>query len=437
MKRIVGFIGALFLSLVVFSTIAQDDRNVLREEVEQDAYGNNWFISIGGNANLLFGEQDNYISWTKRIKYGLDFTVGKWFNPDFGARIQVYGGALRGYQDIRPYIEGYYVHREHIHDYEKPMGGDPNPFNEDGSIRATPYTYASGRNGMTGFWQDFNYVSGTFDVLANFTNLMRGHYKERNPIDVIGFAGIGVIHSFDNEISNPSFSHFVIKAGLRINFNISNQIAIFAEGKTSATEEKFDGYSGTALGDGVANAGIGIQFTFNKKFNTLSNAFKVTADEIDRLNKKINENRYIIENHQDILERHQNLLDRLEKCCDENKSKEVVTQLVGNVHLPEYIRFKLDSYRIEASEYRKIADVADYLKVNDNSRLLIIGYADRLTGNPSYNMSLSQRRVEAVASELRRLGISSNRVFIEWKGDREQPFPQNEWNRVVIMVERR
>jgi outer membrane protein OmpA-like peptidoglycan-associated protein len=145
----------------------------------------------------------------------------------------------------------------------------------------------------------------------------------------------------------------------------------------------------------------------------------------------------LIDNHQNILERQQALLDRLQKCCDE-KPKQIINQVVeNNVSLPDYVRFGLDSYKIEVPELRKISDVADYLKKNPNSKLTIIGYADRKTGNPAYNLKLSQKRVDAVAAEFKRLGVNANRVVSEWRGDKEQPFNPNELNRVVVMIERK
>ena len=41
---------------------------------------------------------------------------------------------------------------------------------------------------------------------------------------------------------------------------------------------------------------------------------------------------------------------------------------------------------------------------------------------------------KAVAKELiEKYGISSDQITIEWKGSDEQPYGENNWNRVVIM----
>ena len=443
MKGIMRFISALILSTVVFSVGAQDDQNVLREVSERPQYGDNWFVSLGGSPSILFAEQDSYAPWTKRVKLGLQFTGGKWFNPNFGFRVQISGGSLRGFNSVdpRPEGEGYYVINNFNHSQYPRWGdprleieGEPNP-NPD--LKQYDRYRVTTDAGVAGLWQEFNHVTTSIDLLGNFTNLFRGVYRNTNPVDVVPHLGLGVIHAYDNGITSTNYYHFLVRLGFRVNFNVTENISIYLEPQANGTEKEFDGYAGTAFGDLFVNLGFGVQFTFNKRFTSLSQFVQITADEVDRLNTKININRNLIENHQDILERQQDLLDRLEKCCDEGNSREVVSQIVKTGTLPEYIRFTLDSYRIESSEMQKILEVSDYLRKNSSSRLLIIGYADRRTGNPRYNMDLSRKRVDAVAYELRRLGISENRVAIEWRGDREQPFPQNDWNRVVIMVERK
>jgi len=441
-------------------SVQSNDQNALRQLVEKKAYGDNWFISLGGNANLLTAEEDGDVPMMKRIKFGGGLTLGKWFTEDFGARIQVTGGSLRGFNYVERMGDGYYVWSNYNHQ-DVPIG-----CNIDGVRKGNVYDYSdlppftTNDNGYPvryhlisnkgkawdpqnpvgpgpGFWQDFNYASATIDFMANFTNLFRGYDTGHNRFDVIPFVGLGWIHAFSNHLTTPRFDHFVAKIGFRVNFNITNNFAIYLEPQGNATTKEFDGYAGDNFGDGIVNLQLGVQYTFSKRFTSLYQVAQLTADEIDRLNKKINDNRYLIENHQDILERQQDLLDRLQKCCDENK-KQVVTQVVETATcLPEYIRFSLDSYKVEPTEQRKIVEVADYLKQNPNSKILMIGYADKKTGNSHYNMNLSQKRVNAVSAELNRLGINTNRIISEWKGDKEQPFPQNEWNRVVVMVERK
>jgi outer membrane protein OmpA-like peptidoglycan-associated protein len=423
MKKIVRLLMVLFLSAAVFTAAAQQEENVLREAALRNTSGDNWFISLSGNANLLVAEQDGGISFDQRIRVGGAFTVGKWFTPNLGARMQVMGGALRGFNYAHD-RGGKYIHSNFKRE-SYPIGG----LIEDNRSK---YTFVMGDEGE-GIWQDFNYGSATFDLMMNISNLMRGYYKDDNLIDIIPFAGIGAIYAFDNGNTTPRFYHFAAKLGLRVNFNVSKSIAIYLEPTALVTDHEFDGYVGESMGEGVVSLGLGVQYTFNRKFTNIA---LLTADEIDRLNRKINEQRYLIENHQTILERQQDLLDKLEQCCDEDQQKAPVSQIIDNSCLPDYVRFALNSHGLEASELRKIRDVAEYLKRNPDSKLLLIGYADRQTGNPRINLTLSQQRVEVVLAEFKREGLDAGRFITEWRGDREQPFPPNEWNRAVVMVER-
>ncbi|MDR2692152.1 MAG: OmpA family protein, partial [Dysgonamonadaceae bacterium] len=231
-----------------------------------------------------------------------------------------------------------------------------------------------------------------------------------NRFEFIASVGIGVNFAFDNEATTPAFTSVVGRVAIRANYNLTEDLDLYVEPAAYITDPEFDGYKGTAVGDLYTRLAVGVQYTFNKK----GSSGKLTIDELDRLNRRVNENR-----------------DLIEKLGDRSKpasSPEL---------LPEYIHFVLNSYRVGQSEYSKIEAIADFLKNNPDAKLLLVGYADKLTGTSAYNYNLSKKRAVEVRNELQRLGISDSRLFIEWKGDKEQPFTVNEWNRVVIMVERR
>jgi outer membrane protein OmpA-like peptidoglycan-associated protein len=403
-------------------------------------------------------------SYTERIKYGFELAVGKWFNPTFGARVQITRGPLRGYNFTNPLGGGGYytqpsdgphmwfpvgfpnqftigsdglplqlniLHRDILHD----------PYPSDNADRiALTWKDVFGdqlilKNGHPhAVWQDFTYMSGTVDLMINLSTLFRGYYKEGNLIDVIPFFGGGFIGA-EHSLTNPGWYNVVAKVGARVNVNVTKKISLYLEGQGNITSEEFDGYVGDApFGvDAVFNASLGVQYTFNRDYATPTQL--LSMDEINYLNDKINNNRAMIEKHQDILERQQDLLDRLNNCCDER----VVTQtqyVKQGGYLPEYIRFTLNSAKIQPTEEYKLKEAVDFINSNPSSKLLLIGYADKLTGTTNYNHELSRKRVEAVSNELVRRGIDSKRLILEWRGDKEQPYEPNDWNRVVIMVER-
>ena len=102
--------------------------------------------------------------------------------------------------------------------------------------------------------------------------------------------------------------------------------------------------------------------------------------------------------------------------------------------ITENIFFLINSSKIRASQEGKVAAVVDYMKRNPGATVVVTGYADKATGTSRYNKTLSERRAKAVGDALLDAGISADRISMSGKGDSEQPFVQNDDNRVVIMI---
>jgi outer membrane protein OmpA-like peptidoglycan-associated protein len=82
-----------------------------------------------------------------------------------------------------------------------------------------------------------------------------------------------------------------------------------------------------------------------------------------------------------------------------------------------------------------IKTIADYLKQYPEAKASVMGYADKGTGNAKINEQLAEKRANVVAEQLKtKYGISADRLTVGSKGDTEQPFSTNDWNRVVIMI---
>lgn len=448
MKKVIELFCVVILLTFAFPALAQEDSSLSKSALRK-AYGDNWYVSIGPSANILFSEQDELVCGLNRIKFGGELTVGKWLNSNTGISFNFVGGGFRGFNTLNaPFESGYYATDEKgpyrgIHIYKQgsplaeegydlghPMGG-PFTVNEKPN---TKYKYY-----RDGFWQDFNFFTPTLNLTLNLTNLFRGYAVEKSWFELIGLIGIGGNFALDNGYSNPDFFGLTERVGLRANFNVTKHVAAYLETSGYATDADFDGYKGTAFSDLYNIWSAGIQYTFNRK--VLSPFEALTIDEIDRLNCKVNENRELIEDHQNILDHQQRLIDKLGSNLSSLQTEKSIPVIHKEISvsgiLPEYIRFAFDSYAIGTSEYSKINHIVDFLKNFSDSKILLVGYADKKTGNSTYNYNLSKKRVEAIANELKRSGIDENRLIVEWRGDKEQPFAPNEWNRVVIVVERK
>ena len=73
-----------------------------------------------------------------------------------------------------------------------------------------------------------------------------------------------------------------------------------------------------------------------------------------------------------------------------------------------------------------IKNLAEYAKEN-NSNLVVTGYADSATGSAPYNQKLSERSAETVANELVKMGVNRDNIITEAMGgvDNLSPFSYN------------
>jgi outer membrane protein OmpA-like peptidoglycan-associated protein len=189
----------------------------------------------------------------------------------------------------------------------------------------------------------------------------------------------------------------------------------------------------------IGNFMIGARLYLNKNMpETIKSEAMMSTKDMDYLNYRINENRNLIEQQQVTTQRHQGKIDQLEHDLRETENLVRVAK-PNETHervLPECIYFTLNSSRIPTFEQRKMLETMKFMIAHKNSKLVIKGYADKRTGDAAYNLTLSRRRVEAVASTLVNMGIPKSRLILEWMGDKEQPFSQNDWNRVVVLEEK-
>lgn len=90
---------------------------------------------------------------------------------------------------------------------------------------------------------------------------------------------------------------------------------------------------------------------------------------------------------------------------------------------------------MESDHASKIAEeVAEFMKTHEDVAITVIGYADRETGNPTLNVFYARGRAENFRRDLiQRFGVDPNRISVDSKGDRVQPFSENARNRCVIV----
>lgn len=372
-------------------SVKADTINTLKHYKASD----NWFLGLVVGTNFSLTENIRFAPFGKRMGPSVGIAAGKYFNPAVGARVRV------------AYLNQHSRANSEL-------------------VDAYPEVYGDGV-------YKFSMVSTFFDGLFNFNNIFKP-YKESNRFNVVGVVGVGMNTSFgfDEKIKNWSPSkgglyevdrstgtYLAIHAGIQLNYKVSDAIDINLESTYNATD---DGYNGTRYDrkyDGYIYVVAGATYHFKDHYGDRRFKYVTLTDQaqIDRLNAQINEARAELANKPEPIVR---------------VEKKVETSRI----LDMTVSFIIDKYNITDVQKNNVQKVAEYLLNNPNMNLIITGYADVETGNPAYNLKLSQRRAEAVRDMLvNDFGVDSSRLRIDYKGDTVQPYERkNEWNRVVIFV---
>lgn len=102
--------------------------------------------------------------------------------------------------------------------------------------------------------------------------------------------------------------------------------------------------------------------------------------------------------------------------------------------LQENIYFIIGKWNIQASEVAKLDEIAAFMAQYPETKVKLVGHADKATGSASRNQFLSEKRAEIVTSELEKRGVAASRISSEFKGDTANPYPTPEENRVTICL---
>lgn len=370
------------LSGFVFSVSAQELKPQVgfstekgyKTNFKKNKAGDNWFISVAGGASILLGDENSKADFGNRLNFAPQFSFGKWFNPYLGFRAQLNGGILHGF-------------------YQN---------DKDATMM-----------------QHNKYAAAHVDLLWDVTNFW-GVYNEKKVFRLIPWVGFGYAQRFKTTKS-AEFARSespTLNAGILTAFRLSNRVDLNVEVQGSLLNEQFNRVSMNHLSDGIVQLSAGMTFKLGKtNFEVLE---PMDYALLNDLNNQINSLRSINDE-----------LSKRPVSCPE--CEEVVTTVVNN-YVDNVVYFRLNSSKIDKNQQISIYNTAEFMKGN-NAPIKVIGYADKNTGNSKYNMGLSEKRAKAVAKELiEKYGINSNQISIEWRGSDQQPYSENNWNRVVIMT---
>lgn len=350
---------------------------------------NNWFITLWGGVNSLAAEANrHYDNFLDRSRVSFRLSVGKWFTPVWGFRLQMGVGRLSGHSHLLKYYNMY----DHAVDHTViPSEIADNVF------------YV---NGVDWFERKFTYMDWSVNAM---TDVVRWFAKERKRVGLVLAMGPGYVHTFSSQGLSAGNS-FAFNAGVHLNVNLNENWDILAGFQGMIVDESFDSQVGGLPGvrnrtlEGYGGLSLGVSYKFGgRKFARYAKVQPITYESV----------RYMLPPK----------VVEVTKYVDED----VVTSFA--------VRFFIDQYNIEDDQKLNIDRIARYLKRHPGTKLEMVGYADRETAYPEYNQKLSERRVNAVRDYLvDECGIDPSRLVMDARGDKERVYNEDyRWNRVVVM----
>lgn len=389
-------IGAFLLALV-FSVSAQESYQPelqtagYKTAFKRNGAGDNWFIHLGAGAQMFLGDNDSKADLADRITLAPTVSVGKWFSPYWGVRLKGQGYSLHGFENdakIMQHLNYYNIH-------------------------------------LDAMWNLANYW-GTYSPkkLFNFTPYVGLGYAHRFEMDdnatIPNSPGVGVNASSYRNASDV----LSVNGGIQFGFRLSNRINLDFDFGAAVVPDYFDRVVHDAENEVILSATGG--FTFKLGKTNFEWVEPMDYALINDLNNKINS-----------LRAENDALSKRPVSCPECPQVEQPKPVINEInYVPNVVFFRLNSANIDANQKISIFNTAEFMK-NSNEKIKVVGYADKATGSSNYNLSLSEKRARAVAKELTsKYNIPSENIIVEWKGSDEQPYKENNWNRVVIMSAR-
>ena len=368
---------------ISMSSMAQDADPVQKYSVATNSFWSNWFIQVGGNWNAWYSGEEHGLDLAKspikkfRANPGAAFAIGTWFTPGLGLRTKVQG------------IWG--------------------------------KTVTDGNNAGNGnkYWVLDEHI------MFNLSNLLMG-YNENRVWNLVPFVGGGVGRTMTHNLYAMNLS-----AGIQSTWKVSKLLNIYLEGGWNRFEGDIDGNElvtrtnrGWDSHDNNLYAEVGLTFNLGKAtWNKVPDVDALKAqyqNEIDGLRNQLNDAN--AEN------------DRLRNMLANQPKAETPAAVKEFVQTPISVFFNLNKTNIASQkDLVNVQALAKYAKEN-NSKLLVNGYADSATGKPAHNQWLSEERAKTVAGELQKMGIDSSNITTKGNGGVDELSPISFNRRATVQV---
>ena len=375
---------------IIFSTLlAAGCLSAFAQEAEEtiEVFNPHWYVQgqLGGQYTL--GE----VKFGKLLSPNFQIAGGYQFTPIWGARL-----ALNGFQS------------------------------------------KAGSNLTSGkyYWK-WNYLSPTIDATCDLTSLFGAPEDRIYNVGVL--AGIGANIAFKNDEAwdtnkqiaadhgHPATSdvaylgllwdgtktRFTGRLGAYVDFHVTPRIDVGLELTANTLSDNYNSKKAENA-DWYFNGLVGVRFNLGKLTKTVTRENPCREVIVEKIVEK-----------------------PVEKIVERVVYRDrEVTNATAEVREPlkREIFFPIRGSQISPDDMKKVNEIVEYMKKYPDAKVTVTAYADKGTGNSKLNQMYSERRAKITHDMLVKKGVASKRIITIAKGDTEQPFIENDRNRVSICV---
>lgn len=256
MKKI---IAAIIIAIgggfsVVQAQTQEVDRTVKEDTIWVDyktrytsSFWDNFYVEADFAGRMLMGAEDTHLSFGSRLKPGFGITVGKWFHPDFGVRLNFGGVRLKGWNSgptgIYAYDDGWVEGFDPVQEYWKGQGVDT----------------------QNGYRQDIKYYELNADFLFDLYNVFTSHNRLNRKWTAQGYVGVGMLRAAKYHGMEDN-----VKVGLRVgligNYHITDRLGLHLSVGSEITDANFTGELGKGNKfSGILNGTIGLSYRIGRQ----------------------------------------------------------------------------------------------------------------------------------------------------------------------------
>jgi outer membrane protein OmpA-like peptidoglycan-associated protein len=275
--------------------------------------------------------------------------------------------------------------------------------------------------------KDFKYWILNGHALFNLSNMLYGYNPDR-VWNFIPFAGGGLGRSMTSDFYGMDLSF-----GILNEFRLAKKLFLNVEVGWNRLEQDFDGRSGHNLGrcargwedkDNNVYAEVGLTFNLGKgTWDKVPNVDALNAlhqSQLDALKAQLND----LNNENADLK---NQLANIPEPGMNESVKEFVTT-------PISVFFDLN--KTEIASQKDLVNVRALAKyaIENNTGIMVTGFADSATGTPEINQRLSDGRAAQVVEELVKMGVAREKIQSAGNGGVETLSPISFNRRATVQI---